>query len=216
MGRSARQRHRVHALDVAAFCAEGGRLEGELPLRELPRVAEAVRCGDDGFAGSAAVRWRAGGEQLPRRGGLPQVVITLGIDADVVLECQRCLQPVTMPLRIERRVHFVPGEDEAARLDEELDDDVLALPARLDLIALIEDELLLALPLVPRHESCPQQPAALAGAEAGRAEDSAGEAATAQTRSPAGDATRHRPFEALAGLTKRGRSGDGSGTPGVG
>ena len=71
------------------------------------------------------------------------------------------LEPVVVPLRARRSFRFVAGgEDAAAQLDAELDDaldaDVLALPRVLDLHELVEDELLLALPLVPRHEVCPQ------------------------------------------------------------
>jgi uncharacterized protein len=74
----------------------------------------------------------------------------------VTLECQRCLQSMQVPLHAERRIFFVAGEDAAAALDAESDDDVLALTPALDLAELIEDELLLALPLVPRHAHCPQ------------------------------------------------------------
>ncbi len=56
------------------------------------------------------------------------------------------------------------SEAEAERLDAESDDDHLVLVPRLDLLALVEDELILELPLVPRHEGiCPEplpQPAA--------------------------------------------------------
>ena len=58
-------------------------------------------------------------------------------------------------LHIEKALRFVHGEDAAAELDADSDDDVLASSRSLDLRALIEDELLLALPLVPRHEACP-------------------------------------------------------------
>jgi len=213
MARAARPRHLAKALDVAGFCAEGGRLEGEAPVRDWPRLAEAVRCGDDGFAGAAFVRWRAAGAVQARRGAAPRRAITLGIEADAVLECQRCLQPVTVPLRIERQVIFVEGEDEAARLDEELEDDVLALPARLDLPALVEDELLLALPLVPRHEPCPQLPAALVGALVPAGAEPAGSTAVAAGAEPA----RHRPFAGLGQLAgmkptdPRGSDGSGGG-----
>ena len=54
------------------------------------------------------------------------------------------------------RCFFVKGEDAAAALDAEAEDDVLALTPALDLRELIEDELLLALPLVPRHAHCPE------------------------------------------------------------
>ncbi|MBL8342534.1 MAG: DUF177 domain-containing protein [Rubrivivax sp.] len=201
MARPPRQRHRPQALDVAAFCEAGERLEGEVPLRELPRLAEAVRCGDDGFAGAAAVRWQASGETVQRRAGAAQWVIALAVDASVMLECQRCLQPVVVPLSVRRRVHFVAGEDEAARLDEEIDDDVLALPARLDLRLLVEDELLLALPLVPQHAQCPRlhpalQPTPGTGPVATPAD------ATSPERPTGGDPDRSRPFAVLTRLAK--------------
>ena len=50
-------------------------------------------------------------------------------------------------------VAFVRGEDAAAELDAESDFDVLTLTRSLDLRELVEDELLLALPLVPRTSS---------------------------------------------------------------
>ena len=55
-----------------------------------------------------------------------------------------------------RSIRFVHGADLAQQLDEESEEDVLALSAALDLRELIEDELILALPLVPRHDVCPQ------------------------------------------------------------
>jgi uncharacterized protein len=70
----------------------------------------------------------------------------------------------------QRSFLFVHGENTAAELDNDSEDDVLALTRSLDLVELIEDELLLALPLVPRHETCPQpllagEPEALADDE---------------------------------------------------
>ena len=57
----------------------------------------------------------------------------------------------------DKRVRFVRGEAQAEALDNEIEDDVLALPRALDLRELVEDELLLALPIVPRHDGdCPQ------------------------------------------------------------
>ena len=63
---------------------------------------------------------------------------------------------MTVPLAGRAPIFFVDGEDAAAALDAESEDDVLALTPALDLEALIEDELLLALPLVPRHERLPR------------------------------------------------------------
>jgi uncharacterized protein len=62
---------------------------------------------------------------------------------------------MTVPLHVGRRFFFVPGEEAAAALDEDSEDDVLALTPSFDLHVLVEDELLLALPIVPRHDVCP-------------------------------------------------------------
>ena len=70
------------------------------------------------------------------------------------LECQRCLKAIVVAVDTERNFLFVRGEDAAAQIDADSEDDVLALTRALDLRELIEDELLLALPLVPRHEVC--------------------------------------------------------------
>ena len=73
-----------------------------------------------------------------------------------MLECQRCLMSVAADVTAQRSFLFVHGEDTAAELDSDSEDDVLALTRSLDVRELIEDELLLALPIVPRHETCPQ------------------------------------------------------------
>jgi len=61
-----------------------------------------------------------------------------------------------MPLQVQRSFRFVADEATAEALDDESEEDLLALSRDFDLRALIEDELLMALPLVPRHEACPQ------------------------------------------------------------
>lgn len=142
-------------LDVAAFARAGAVLEGALAAAELPRLAASAFAEAQGPA-LQPVRWRARGVLRPVTGGQPEVWLHLEADGEVTLQCQRCLQPVVERLGVDRRFRFVAGEDEAARLDEELDDDVLALERSFDVTGLLEDELLLALPLVPRHETCPQ------------------------------------------------------------
>jgi uncharacterized protein len=71
-----------------------------------------------------------------------------------MVQCQRCLEPLPVTLAVDRQIRFVEGEEEAERLDADSDDDVLALEPATDLHALLEDELILALPLVPRHADC--------------------------------------------------------------
>ena len=170
-------------LDVAAFAAAAGRLEGRWPLAQFDRLVESAAT-EAPLPGAGEVSWRARGERRVLRGNEAQVWLHLGATTQLPLECQRCLKAVDVVLQIERSFLFVPGEDAAAQLDAQSEDEVLALTRALDLRELIEDELLLALPLVPRHETCPQP--LRAGAD-----------------EPPGDVAPH-PFAALAALKRPG------------
>jgi uncharacterized protein len=141
-------------LDVASFAKAAGTLEGRWPLRQFGRLTDSA-VADALLADDGDVAWQARGEARPQRGGEAQVWLHVNATTRVPLECQRCLKPVEVPLALERSFLFVHGEDAAAQLDTDSEDDVLALTRALDLRELIEDELLLALPIVPRHEVCP-------------------------------------------------------------
>jgi uncharacterized protein len=165
--------HDPRRLDVAAIAADALGLEGRWPLAGFTRLladqpADAPPAGGD-------VVWRAQGERRAVPGGEPEVRLHLEASARVHRTCQRCLQPVELALHVDRRMRFVADENRAAELDAESDEDVLALERALDLHELVEDELLLALPMVPRHERCPQPlPTSAAAADAvADAEDAA-------------------------------------------
>lgn len=141
-------------LDVAVFAKAQAALDGTLPWAEMPRLSEATIAPADG---GSAVSWQAQGLWRQPLGGSAEIRLRLLARATVWLTCQRCLEPVSETLEIDRTLRFVTGEDEAARLDEDSEEDVLALTRALDLPSLVEDELILALPLVPRHAVCPQR-----------------------------------------------------------
>lgn len=142
-------------LDVEAFAKDGDELTGEWPLSALHRLCESAHA--ESLPGDAdQVAWQARGELRPVRGDRPQVWLHVGALARIRLECQRCLQPVEAELQAKRSFQFAPDEVTAAEIDAESEDDVLVLTRALDLKELVEDELILALPLVPRHDSCPQ------------------------------------------------------------
>lgn len=160
-------------LDVAALCREGLALQGQAPLADMARLADSLSAVP---ADEASVPWQVQGQERAVTGGAPEWWLHLRAQAPVPLQCQRCLQTLAQPLEVDRWFRFARSEAEAERLDEELEDDVLVLPARLDLPELLEDELILALPLVPRHTGeCPEPlpvPAA-DPAEAGEPEEAA-------------------------------------------
>ena len=142
-------------LDVVAFAKEAGELAGRWPLAQFDRIAESAVPGAP-VTDTDEVSWSARGERRQLRGGDAQTWMQVAAATQVSLECQRCLNPVDVPLQIARNFLFVHGEDAAAQLDADTEDDVLAITRSLDLRELIEDELLLAMPIVPRHEVCPQ------------------------------------------------------------
>lgn len=143
-------------LDVAAFAQAEGRIGGEWPLAAMSRLLQdALPLSADSPA--AAVTWSARGSRKAVTGGEPEIQLQLQAHTALQMSCQRCLQPVIVALDVQPRLRFVRGAQQAEALDEDSEDeDVLALTATLDLLQLTEDELILALPLVPRHEPCPQ------------------------------------------------------------
>ncbi len=147
--------HQPRHLDVAALATEGGTVSGEWRLAGLKRllaVAEALPLAQ--WPAPQLVPWQASGTLRPLPGTGAKVRLSLRAQCTAALTCQRCLGPLLLPLQVQREFYFVPGEDVAAKLDDEIEQDVLELTAALDLHELIEDELILALPLVPRHGDC--------------------------------------------------------------
>jgi uncharacterized protein len=71
------------------------------------------------------------------------------------MTCQRCLGPVDVDISAQRSFRFVASEAVAEVEDEESEEDVLVLSRDFDLLGLMEDELLMALPPVPKHDVCP-------------------------------------------------------------
>ena len=142
-------------LDVEAFAKEGGRLEGHWPLAGFERLAESAHA-EARPAPSDDVVWGAEGELRPVRGGQPEIWLHVEARAQMKLQCQRCLGPVAASLIAQRSFRFVADEATAAEIDADSEDDVLALTRALNLQDLLEDELILTLPLVPMHDRCPQ------------------------------------------------------------
>ena len=154
-------------LDVEAVAGEGATLEGEWPLAGFERLAEST-VDKASSADGEPVRWQVIGARRRSHAGGAESWLHLRARTSVRLECQRCLEAMTLPLDVDREIRFVPGEDAAAALDADDDaHDVLATSRALDLHSLVEDELLLALPIVPRHAVCP---APLVVAETGQAD----------------------------------------------
>ena len=147
-------------LDVKGFAEDGGSVSGEEPVREHERLMAETQ----GRGSASLVTWSATGELRNPRHVQPEVWLHLKADAVLPLTCQRCLSPVDVVVAVERSFRFVPDEEMAAAQDDESEEDVLALSRSFDLVELVEDELLMEMPLAPRHEVCPE-PVKLAAAD---------------------------------------------------
>lgn len=128
-------------VDTLRFARSGESLAGEFALADLARLGDIL------LSDQGAVTYRLQGGVVAGR-----PVLDLVIDTAVRLLCQRCLEPYRQVLRIER---VIPVARDEAQLelwerDDPLLDALLADPG-LGVLTLVEDEILLSLPVAPRH-----------------------------------------------------------------
>ena len=138
-------------IDSLEFAREGGRLEGDVPVVAFPRLVD-VLVDDNG-----SLHWELAGKRDD--GG--RHTLTLRLQGNLSLRCQRCLETVAWPVDLESRLLLVPPGGEWP--DDDLADDrsdAIEADRALALLPLVEEEVLLALPIAPRHEDC-RPPAAL-------------------------------------------------------
>ena len=144
---------RSYLIVPSDFCKAGETVEGKAPVAELERLASY--CAD----ATGEVAWKVTGSidvyRKPR--------LLLEVSGEIRLVCQRCLD--AMPFRLDTRTSVVVAfsEDEADEIESGLEDDdsteVVVSDGKVELMDLIEDEAMLALPPSPRHDTCPDKTA---------------------------------------------------------
>ncbi|OGI58431.1 MAG: hypothetical protein A2V58_09580 [Candidatus Muproteobacteria bacterium RBG_19FT_COMBO_61_10] len=126
-------------IDPIQLAEQGARLTGELPLQAMTRLAAACEvCEGMATADLKFAREPHGLRFLRAR-----------IEAKLGLLCQRCLLPMDVIVRSEPVLAlFRPGEPQTGVPEEA---EPLVVEPGWSLAALVEDELLLAMPMMPRH-----------------------------------------------------------------
>jgi uncharacterized protein len=134
------QRQLPEVVDFLKQVDKNSCYEGNWPLARLERLRQVI-CSDEGDV-AASVRFS-------RRSGIR--CLDGNVSAQLVLECQRCLQPLTKQIQSEFHLGLVTSEEEAAALPEEFEPFEIVAGEQ-SLIDVLEDELLLSLPIVALHD----------------------------------------------------------------
>jgi len=131
-------------IDPRKFADQGVQIEGQTSIGNLPRLAE-YRDSDQQMV-SASLQF--GRDEDDRRR------VTGHVSASLSLPCQRCLEPVTYQIDARVDLVMVWDEEQMKALPEHLDPMMIS-EDKVPLAELLEEELLLALPLVALHDTCP-------------------------------------------------------------
>lgn len=137
-------------IDAFEFCRLKEHREGEIAVADMPRLA------GESVDRSGVVHWSLQGGSAKK--GHPQLI--LSVSGSVRLMCQRCLTPFEFVFASDSTLVVAPDEGGADEIEAQLDDDsgeVIVGSRDFDIAQLIEDEALLAIPLSPKHETCPDQ-----------------------------------------------------------
>lgn len=127
-------------IEPRKFAQLGVSLQGSVPAAQLPRLFGAT-------LGVASIEAQLQFSFDDR--GRPQVLGT--VNAQVQQQCQRCLEPVEVTLQCPIALTVTKNEQQAKDLARELDSWLVPDDSG-DLFAMLEEEILLALPYVAFHD----------------------------------------------------------------
>ena len=128
-------------IDSLEFAVTGGQLHGEAPVAQFERLCrQPVRC-----HGQAKISadWRLDARRRPR--------LQLSVEGVINLRCQRCLGSLIYPVAVESSLLVLAGKTGGGETAEIDDLDGIPADSHTDVWGLVEDEVLLAIPIAPRH-----------------------------------------------------------------
>jgi uncharacterized protein len=126
-------------IDSLDFAHRGEEIRGEVSVAELPRLSDML-ADSEGKVGYVL-------RGLYGKDGKPQ--LELSLDGLCFLRCQRCLKGMDYPVKLVSKLRLVADEDESDVDDDEMDS--IPVDKHLDVLSLIEEEMLLSLPIAPKH-----------------------------------------------------------------
>ncbi len=129
-------------IDPFRFANSGIRLTGQIPLSSMRRLAEQL-VNDDGMV-DVDMLFDIDETGLPFMQGRFQ--------ASIQLICERCMSPMTLQLDIPALLGIIRHERKVEGLAEQYEPWIIDDAKQVDPALMVEDELILALPIVPKHD----------------------------------------------------------------
>ena len=138
-------------IDGLIFAREGRRLQGELAVRELPRLQDLVA------DSRGSIRYAFTGSV----NGQGKPVLDIDVSGSLALVCQRCLG--RMDYELQRRSRFIlieGGQPLPDVAEEDPNAENIAAGDVSDVVDIVEQEVLLGLPIAPTHadDMCEARP----------------------------------------------------------
>lgn len=132
-----------YLIDTLKFVHEAGLLQGNLTLPGLERL-KSYLANNKGIL-AYSVHGVSDEQNRP--------LLKIMISGSMNLKCQRCLDELEYQLDLETSLFLARNEEELFRYDEDIFIDAIPASRELDLLTLLEDEIILGLPVAPRHQN---------------------------------------------------------------
>lgn len=128
------------------LAAAGGTLQGAIKIAQLPLLDGLIFGQQAGSAGQIQASLHFSQDE---HGGC---LVDGHISGVLALQCQRCMKAMEWPVELDLRLHLAMSESRAGQLPDEADVVVVAAEGDFNPREWVEDEIILALPLVPKHD----------------------------------------------------------------
>jgi len=133
-------------IDSLQFARTAKELRGRVDMEQMSRLAE-MQCSTEGLE----YHLRGG------KAGNGRPCLRVSVRGSLQLPCQRCLDPLPIAITVDVELQVTESLREIATADDDIDR--LFASRRADVGQLVEDEVILALPMAPRHDACvPHRP----------------------------------------------------------
>ncbi|MDP1659490.1 MAG: YceD family protein [Methylotenera sp.] len=145
-------------IDNLAFSKKNEYLKGELPLEDCPRLYELLKPSNVDSVQNLSALGSIGYVLQGKTDAVGQHLLHLSLTTNITTICQRCLSK--MPLKLNLSFSYLIGnvsdtDAEAVDIDNSDDFDLQQASKSMDVVALIEDEIIMAMPIAPKHaEGC--------------------------------------------------------------